>query len=92
MKASGIHLCLLFLLGLPFHVRQAGSSAPRGVMSRETGGFLAQTHAVSERSSSAAWDSAALTSKTDLPAVPALLEAAALIGRVQGENTKTKNS
>lgn len=79
MKASGTHLSFfffLFLLGLPFHLRQAGSRAPSGVMSRETG-FLAQTHAVSERSSSVAWDSAALTSKADLPAVPALLEAPA---------------
>lgn len=43
-------------------------------MSTETA-FLAQTHAVSERSSSVSWDSAALTSKADLPAVPAFPEA-----------------
>lgn len=45
-------------------------------MSKETG-FLAKTHAVSEKSSSVVWDSATLTSKTYLPAVPALPEAPA---------------
>lgn len=43
-------------------------------MSRETG-VLAQTVAVSERSSAAARDSVALASKTDLPAVPGFPEA-----------------
>lgn len=64
---------------------------PEDSMSRKTG-FLAQTHAVSERGSSAAWDSAALTSKTDSPAVPALLEAPAWLAGVQEENTKSKDS
>lgn len=96
VKASGIHLShffffFLFVLGLPFHPRQAGSKVPWGVMSRETG-FLAQTHAVSERGSSVAWDSAALTSKTDLPAVPALLEAPAWLAECRRKNTKSKNS
>ena len=80
MIASDIHRSLLFLLGLPLYVRQAGrqagSRALRGVMSRETS-FVAQTYALSERSSSVAWDAAALTSKTDLPAVPVLPQAPA---------------
>ena len=78
MKASGIHLSLYSSSVCLFHLRQAAQAA--GLPEESCPGrlvFFAQTHAVSERSSSVAWDSASLTSKTDLPAVPALLEAPA---------------
>lgn len=63
---------------------------PRGVMSTETA-FLAQTHAVSERSSSVSWDSAELTSKTDLPSVPAFPEALGWLATVQGGKRQSNN-
>lgn len=75
-SASGTHLWLFIPPCSAVSGEAGGGRAPRGVPSRETA-FLAQTHAVSERSSSVARVSAALTSKTDLPAVPALLEAPA---------------
>lgn len=67
-----------------------GSRVPRGVMSTETA-FLAQTHAVSERSSSVSWDSADLTSKTDLPSVPAFPETLGWLATVQGGKRQSNN-
>lgn len=53
--------------------------------------FLAQTHAVSERSSSVSWDSADLTSKTDLLSVPAFPEALGWLATVQGGKRQSNN-
>lgn len=91
VKASGIHRSLLFLLGLPFHLRHAGSRAPRGLMSRKTG-FLAQTPcSIRERqfcclglcgSHIKGWFASSSCSP----------RGSCMIGRVQQENTKSKDS